>query len=136
MVSSKKLSKIDEEYHEEIQHLINDLEDEAFRWRAEWDDGKLDESAINLLIEALKNKDLKIREKASKTLIKTGKPTLEPLIYALQYKDIELQKRIISILSEIGKPAIKSLKKALKDKDEKVREAAKKALEKIKAKKT
>ncbi|MFX0161800.1 MAG: HEAT repeat domain-containing protein [Candidatus Hodarchaeota archaeon] len=136
MGSPKKLSKIDKEYYEEIEHLINDLEDEDILWRAEWDCGKIDESAIKLLIEALKSEDLKVREKASKSLVQTGKPTLEPLINALKDKDKELQRRIASILSQIGKPAIEPLQKALKDKDSDVRKAAKKALEEIKTKKS
>ena len=132
----KKLSKIDKEHYEEIENLIHDLEDEDIQWRTEWNYGKIDESAIKLLIEALKSENLNIRQKASKKLVQTGKPTLEPLINALKYKDIELQKGIASILSEIGKPAIKPLQKALKDKDSHVRKAAKKALKNIETKKS
>ncbi len=136
MGSPKKLSKIDKEHYEEIEHLIHDLEDEDILWRAEWDCGKIDEPGIKLLIEALKSEDLNVRDKASKSLVQTGKPTLEPLINALKDKDIELQRRIASILSEIGKPAIEPLQKALNDKDSYVRKAAEKALEEIKTKKS
>ncbi len=136
MGSPKKLSKIDKEHYEEIEHLIHDLEDEDIPWRAEWNCGEIDESGIKLLIEALKSEDLNVREKASKSLVQTGKPTLEHLINALNDKDIELQRRIASILSEIGKPAIEPLQKALNDKDSYVRKAAEKALEEIKNKKS
>jgi len=62
------------------------------------------------------------------------KRDVEGLIKALRHEDVRLE--AVTALGRIGKPAVEPLIQALNDDNEGVRMGAKKALEKIKAKKS
>lgn len=102
-----------------------------------------DERAVEPLIDALNDKDTNVRRITADALGKIGdKKAVEPLIEALLegpytffHKKVCIE--AIRALGKIGdERAVEPLTDALKDKDEHVREAAEKALEKIKAKKS
>lgn len=66
---------------------LND-EDSYVRQGAAWALGEIkDLRAIGPLIFAIKDKDLDVRLRAAKALVKIGTPAVEPLIEALKDKD-------------------------------------------------
>jgi len=98
---------------------------------------KIGEPAVEPLIQALGYKERLVAVGASWVLREIGESAVEPLIQALR-KDERWEVRGLAAetLGEIGDArAVEPLTQALK-KDEWIREAAKRALKKLKAKKS
>jgi HEAT repeat protein len=88
---------------------------------------------INRLFQMLKDKDLRVRQKAAKTLGETKDVhAIKPLITALKDEDYDVTKEVAEALGKIGAPAIESLIVALKDEDRGVQTEAAWALGQIK----
>jgi hypothetical protein len=88
---------------------------------------------IQVLVEALKDKDSVVRGIAAEALGKLKDPrAVEPLIGALKDEDWYVRKSAAEALGELRDPrAVEPLIKALKDKDRNVRASAANALQKI-----
>jgi HEAT repeat protein len=93
---------------------------------------------VERLIKALKHKDWKVRWKAAEDLGKIGDTrAVEPLIQALKDEDWQVRNNVAWALGEIGDArAVEPLIQALKDEDWPIHQVPRKALEKIKAKKS
>jgi len=94
-----------------------------------------DDLAPETLIEALKNKDWRIRQEAALNLGKIGGPkAVESLVAALKDEDWRVQLEAAKALGKIGDPrAIGPLEKLLQNSSNlRVRQAAKEALAKVK----
>ncbi|MFX0163096.1 MAG: HEAT repeat domain-containing protein, partial [Candidatus Hodarchaeota archaeon] len=106
--------------------------------KEQWDKlVRLGEPAVEPLIQALKDKDIDIRSRAAEALVEIGEPAVEHLIQALKDEDRYVRRYTAWTLGEMGdKRAVEPLTQALNDGDNRVREALKAALEKIKGKKT
>ena len=90
--------------------------------------------ALQVIISALKNRDMNIRWKAAKYLgISRDRNAIEPLIEALKDEEFIVRNNAVWSLGEIGdKRAIKPLTLVLEDKNKYVRCSVEKAVEKIK----
>ncbi len=75
------------------------------------------ERAIELLIQAIKDKDKNVRINAAEALGNIGEPAVEPLIQALKDEDFNVQVNAARALGIIGEPAVEPLIQALKDED-------------------
>ncbi len=97
--------------------------------------GKLkDDKAVDYLIQSLSDKYWNVREASMRSLIKMGRKAVEPLINAMLTGNKTAFESIASTLATIGdKRAIAPLEYVLKDNRQFVRQAAVKALEKMKA---
>ncbi|MBA7608686.1 hypothetical protein ES703_15867 [subsurface metagenome] len=89
---------------------------------------RLEECAVESLIEALKTGEWVVQEKVTEALGKIGEPAVEPLIHALKDEDIYVRGGAIEALGWIGEPAVEPLIHALKDEDIYVRGGAAEAL--------
>jgi HEAT repeat protein len=88
--------------------------------------------AVRGLVNALGDKDIKVRRAAAGALAKTGRPAVEPLIATLHDRRRDVRWAAARVLGKIGDSrAIEPLVVALEDKSEHVRFAAAGALEKI-----
>lgn len=86
----------------------------------------------NKSIDQLKSNDWQVREEAVKSLIKLGKPAVDPLITALKDDDGDIRCAAAFSLGYIGdRRAIKPLVNALKDEDSRVKHRAIEALGRI-----
>jgi HEAT repeat protein len=82
--------------------------------------------AIKPLIDLLKEDSSFVREKASKTLVRLGKPAIEPLIQSL--KDHRINNRSALVLKSYWKNAVEPLINALKSDERNIRLWAAKVL--------
>lgn len=91
-------------------------------------------SAVDLLFEETKNKDLWVREMAFDTLWKIGPKSVGNLLILLSSKDSETRRCAVYALGNIGvlaRDAVPAIKKCLEDEDPNVRKGARFALRKI-----
>lgn len=111
-------------------------EDSVVQWEAAEALGKIgDRRATPALVEALRDRSKTVRQKAAMALGKMGNNAgLSHIFWILQDDEDWWNRRdAAAILGNIGdKSVMPYLKKALRDKNKEVREAAKKAIEKIK----
>jgi hypothetical protein len=97
---------------------------------------KMGEPVVEPLIQALKDKNRRVRVYAPAALGNIGEPALEPLIQALKDEDWRVREGASVALGRIGdKRAIEPLIQTLNDKNDDVKKAAEEALEKIKSNK-
>lgn len=103
--------------------------------REEWDElARLGEPAVEPLIRVLRRIG---KPGATGALARIGKPAVEPLIQALEDLAAFARWQAATALGEIGDArAVGPLTQVLKDQNREIQEAAKEALEKIKAKKS
>lgn len=74
--------------------------------------------AVPVLVEGLRNKDIKVIRHINRSLIKIGRPAVSPLIEALKDSNGEVRRNAATVLGFIGdKDAIKPLLESLKDKE-------------------
>lgn len=120
-----------------VEALVQALKDEdaEVRWAATRFLGEIgDERVVEPLIQALKDEGKRIG--AVMYLRKIGEPAVGALIQALRDKHHHVRETAADALGEIGDArAIESLSELERHAKRELREAAKEALEKIKAKK-
>ncbi len=80
--------------------------------------GYLQEDGVTKLIQKLKDRDPNIQEEGVAALVKIGEPAVEPLISALNDKDLRVRMRTARVLGEIkdGR-AVEILNAAVKDRN-------------------
>lgn len=71
--------------------------------------------AAGILADALRDEDTRVVDEVKKSLIKIGKPAIEPVINLLNDRNGDVQRNAGCVLSKIGKPAIDPLIKTLKN---------------------
>jgi len=109
-------------------------ENGAWYWVAmhEWDKCvAVGAAAVEALCAALKDTDLKVRERATESLVKIGAPSVAPLCAALEEPYRDVRGVAVEALVRIGVPAVAPLCVALEDRNEHVRTGAAEALVKI-----
>ena len=115
---------------------LKDKKDSVLQWEAAEALGRIgDRRAIPALVEALTYQSKSVQREAAMALGKMGSNAgLSHILWILQHDEDWWDRRdAADILGNIGdKSVMPYLKKALKDKNKEVREAAKKAIEKIK----
>ena len=123
------------ERDEDVEGLIEALRNEGVRLEAVMALARIGKSAVEPLIQSLKNEDRSARFSAAVALGKIGDPrAIEPLIRALRDEAWNVRIAVAAALGEIGDArSVEPLTQVLKDEDEGVRMGAKNALEKIKA---
>ena len=134
------LGKLGELAVEPLVHVMNDKhQDMDARWKAAMALGEIgDERALEPLTRVMMDdhENIYFREGALECLGRLGKPAVEILIQTLKAEDAPFQIKAAHALGDIGDArAVEPLTKALESEKRFVREAAKEALEKIKAKK-
>ena len=120
-----------------VKPLVNALKDEdrGVREAAVRALGKIGGPAVNLLTQALKDKEWEFRMSVIEALRRMGESAIDPLIQGLEDGDSDLRNYSAVVLGLIGdEKAAEPLTKALNDENREVQEAAKEALQKIKAK--
>jgi len=102
-------------------------------WAAPQALGKIgNPQAVPALLQALKDKEWRVRWAAAEALESIGDPQAVPaLIQALKNEDLWVRQAAAGALGKIGVPVVPALMEALKDRDEDVRGAAARALLKL-----
>jgi len=120
-----------------VEHLKNEG-DETVRWELTRSLGKIGEPAVPTLIQLLKDEDWQVREMAALSLGKIKNVrAVEPLITLLEEEPNQpinscVRRRALWALGEIGDArAVSKIMLFLRHKDPEIRNAAKKALDKI-----
>jgi len=118
-----------------VDPLINVLDDDELwqRRNAAENLGKIgDSKAVEGLVASLEDKYWNVREAAANSLVKLGKPAVEPLVHALLSAKKDSFSIITDTLARIGdKRAMRPLIYLLRDRRQFVREAAARALDKM-----
>lgn len=90
------------------------------------------ESAVSVLLKALRDDDMFLRMAITGALVAIGKPAVGGLVKALFDNHAPVRRASAMALGKIGdKSAVNALRVALKDADEGVQKLAKQALERI-----
>jgi hypothetical protein len=91
--------------------------------------GQVGEAAVDSLIDALSDKEWRVRRAAAESLGRIGDPrAVEPLVATLRFEDVDVRSAAVTALIRIGEPAVTALKDALRSEVPGVRRSAVKAL--------